>query len=176
MAGHSKWANIKHKKAITDAKRSKIFSKLAKLIQAEARVVGGDINSPSLRAMIEKAKKANMPKANIERAVKKASEPGSDLEPITYEAYGPGGCAMIVDTLTDSRNRTAAEIKHTFSKNGYELAAPGSASWAFTQKPGEGWEANQTVALSDEDLEKLEKLVDIFEENDDVQGVFTNAI
>jgi len=175
MSGHNKWSKIKHKKAATDAKKSKIFSKLAKMIQVEAKLCGGDTNSPGLRGAIEAANKANMPKANIERAIKKAIDSPDNLELVTYEAYGPGGCAIIVDALTENRNRTGAEIRHIFSKQGYELAAPGSASWAFTNTPGQGWSANQTVDLSDEDLEKLEKLVDLLEENDDTQEVYTNV-
>lgn len=91
-----------------------------------------------------------------------------------YETYGPGGCAVVISALTDNRNRTGAEIKHLLSKNGYELAAPGSASWAFTKENNE-WTANQMTALSEADGEKLSKLIELLEENDDVQGVYTNA-
>src|SRR3990167_2143492 len=120
MSGHNKWAQIKHKKAITDAKKAKIFSKLVRFISVEARLSGGK-DSPGLRAAIEKAKKVNMPAENIERAIKKASEPGAQMDAITYEAYGPGGVGIIIETLTDSKNRTAQEIKHVLAKNGFAL-------------------------------------------------------
>jgi YebC/PmpR family DNA-binding regulatory protein len=177
MAGHNKWAQIKHKKAITDAKKSKIFSKLVRFIAVEAKLSGGK-DSPGLRAAIEKARKVNMPNENIERAVKKANEPGAQMESITYEAYGPGGVGLIVETLTDSRNRTAQEIKHVFSKNGFALGGIGSVAWAFEKiKTPEGvtWKPVSTISLSDSDLEILDKLVEELEEMDDVQEVYTNA-
>jgi YebC/PmpR family DNA-binding regulatory protein len=177
MSGHNKWAQIKHKKAITDAKKSKIFSKLVRYISVEAKLSGGK-DSPGLRSAIEKAKKVNMPADNIERAIKKASEPGAHMDNITYEAYGPGGVGIIIETLTDSKNRTAPEIKHILSKNGFELGGIGSVTWSFTkEKTPEGlvWKPNILTPLSDDDLMLLEKLVDDLEENDDVQDVYTNA-
>lgn len=177
MSGHNKWTQIKHKKGATDAKKSKIFSKLSKNISVEAKLSGG-LDSPGLRAAIEKAKKQNMPKDVIDRAIKKASEPSVSMENITYEAYGPGGTGIIVETLTDNKNRTAQEIKHIFSKNGFALGGIGSVVWAFEKKntdEGMVWNPNTFVPLSDSDLELLEKLVDELEENDDVQDVYTNA-
>jgi len=175
MSGHNKWSKIKHKKAATDAVKSKIFSKYAKLIAVESKLAGGNIDSPSLKAVIERAKKENMPNDNIDRAVKKGMSGESDnLESVTYETYGPGGVAVLIDALTDNRNRTGAEIRHTLSKNGYEMAAPGSASWAFTKENGE-WIPNQTTPISDKDGEKLEKLIETLNENDDVSDVYTNA-
>lgn len=175
MSGHNKWSKIKHKKGAEDAKRSKVFSRLSRVITAESKRVGGNLTSPSLVAVIEIAKKANVPKDTIERAIKKGTETGTlAMDPVTYEAYGPGGCAMIIEALTDNKNRTAPEIRHIFSKNGYELASPGAAAWAFTKVDGV-WTPNMTVDLADEDLEKLSALVDALEENDDVQEVFTNA-
>ena len=177
MSGHNKWSQIKHKKGITDAKKSKIFSKLVRYITVEAKLSGGK-ESPGLRAAIEKAKRVNMPGENIERAIKKAGEQGEHMESITYEAYGPGGVGIIIETLTDSRNRTAQAIKHLLSKNGFALAGIGSVSWAFNKKisrEGLIWEPNMFTPLSDTDLELLDKLVDEIEENDDVQDVFTNA-
>lgn len=174
MSGHNKWSKIKHKKAATDAAKSKVFSKLNRLITVEAKKCGGDVNSPGLKAAIEKAKKANMPGDNIDRAVKKAAtDSNADMSPVRYEAYGPGGVAIVIEGLTDNNNRTAAEIRHTLSRNSTELAAEGSALWAFTNTDGE-WQANSTIPLSDEDGEKLSKLVEDLEDNDDVQGVFTN--
>ncbi len=175
MAGHNKWSKIKHKKAATDAQKSKIFSKLVRLIQVESKRCGGDENDPGLRAVIDKAKKENMPKDNIERAIKKgAGGDSSDLEKITYESYGPGGVAMIIEVLTDSRNRAAAEIRHILSKNNLELASPGSATWAF-ERSGTDWVPHTNTPLSDEDIEKLSVVVEALEEHDDVQEVFTNA-
>jgi len=177
MSGHNKWAQIKHKKAITDAKKSKIFSKLVRFIAVEARLSGGK-DSPGLRGAIEKAKKVNMPSENIERAIKKASEPGTAMEAITYEAYGPGGAGIIIETLTDSKNRTAQDIKHVLSKNGFALGGIGSVVWAFQkEKIPEGmiWKPVNTIPLTDTYLELLDKLVEELEENDDVQEVFTNA-
>ena len=177
MSGHNKWAQIKHKKAITDSKKSKIFSKLVRFIAVEAKLSGGK-ESPGLRAAIEKAKKVNMPSENIERAIKKASEPSSQMDAITYETYGPGGVGIIIETLTDSKNRTAQDIKHILSENNCALGGIGSASWAFTkEKSPEGmiWKPNMLVPLSDADVELLDKLVEDLENNDDVQDVYTNA-
>ncbi len=175
MSGHSKWSQIKHQKAINDGKRSKEFGKIARLIATESRLVGGDISSASLKAVIEKAKAVNMPKENIERAVAKGKGgEGASMESITYELYGPAGVAMIIETLTDNRNRTVQELKHLTSKLGFPLAEPGSALWAFT-KHGTEWTPNMTTPLSDDDAEKLGELVDAIEEHDDVQGVYTNA-
>ena len=177
MSGHNKWAQIKHKKAITDSKKSKIFSKLVRFIAVEARLSGGK-ESPGLRAAIEKAKKVNMPAENIERAVKKASEPGAHMDAITYEAYGPGGAGIIIETLTESRNRTAQDIKHILTKNGFALAGIGSVTWSFMkEKTPEGmiWKPTTTIPLSDGDLELLSLLVEEIEEHDDVQDVYTNA-
>jgi YebC/PmpR family DNA-binding regulatory protein len=178
MAGHNKWAQIKHKKAITDARKSKIFSKVVRLIATEAKIAKGDKNAPGLRAAIEKAKKVNMPAENIERAIKKANEPSTQMEAAIYEAYGPAGVGIIIETLTDNKNRTAQEIKHILSKNGFSLAGIGSVSWSFIkEKTPEGfiWKPNTLISLSDEDLVLLDKLVDELEESDDVQEVFTNA-
>jgi YebC/PmpR family DNA-binding regulatory protein len=177
MSGHNKWAQIKHKKAITDAKKSKIFSKLVRFISVEAKLSRGK-DSPSLRSAIEKAKKANMPSDVIERVIKKASEPSVQMESITYETYGPGGVGILIETLTDSKNRTTQEIKHLLSKNGFTLGGIGSVLWAFSKEitpDGLIWKPNNTVPISSSDLEFLEKLVDELEENDDVQEVYTNA-
>src|SRR3989338_4808275 len=191
MAGHSKWKQIREKKGKTDAKKSQIFSRYAKLITNEARAAKGNKDAPSLRAAIERARKENMPSDNIERAIKKATESGgAALESILYEAYGPGGVALLIEVLTDSRNRTAGEIKHLLAENGGNLASPGAAVWAFekvghtnTPPAADGsaplikgdWIATTTVPLEDADLEKLDKLVEVLEANDDVQEVVTNA-
>jgi YebC/PmpR family DNA-binding regulatory protein len=174
MAGHNKWKQIKHQKAKTDAQKSKIFTKYARLISVEAKKVHGDMASPSLIAVIEKAKKENVPKDVIERAVKKSESSGA-MESISYEAYGPGGCAMIIEALTENRNKAAQEVKHILSKHGFALAGMGAASWAFTRNPDGTWTPNSTMDLSDEDLAILDALVDELDENDEVQEVFTNV-
>ena len=174
MSGHNKWSQIKHKKAAVDAKKSQIFGKLARLISLEAKKVKGDVGAPALRAVIEKARQVNMPNENIERAIKKATETGVSLDSVVYEAYGPGGVAIIIDALTDNRTRTAPEIKHLLSENDANLTGQGGAGWAFEKGSG-GWQAKTIVDLSDEDLEKLSRLVDKLEEHQDVQEVFTNA-
>lgn len=175
MSGHNKWSKIKHKKAASDAVKSKIFSKHASVIAMESRKAGGDVNSPGLAAAIDRAKKDSMPKENIERAVAKGSgEGGAAFEEVTFEAFGPGGTAMIITAVTDNNNRTAPEIRHIFSKAGFELGAPGSAVWAFT-KTAEGYVPQNPVDLSDADGEKLANLIESLEEQDDVQDVFTTA-
>jgi len=175
MSGHNKWSKIKHKKAAGDAVRSRIFSRLSKLITTESKKVNGDVNSPSLFTAIETAKKENMPKDTIERAVKKGTDKNTAaLESITYEVYGPGGCAIIIEALTDSKNRAAAEVRHALSKNGYELASPGAAIWAFKKEAGK-LVPNSNIDLSDTDLETLSKIVDDLETLEDVQEIYTNV-
>ncbi len=137
MSGHSKWAGIKHKKALIDAKRGQVFTKLIKEITACARAGGGNTESnASLRTAIAKAKEANMPSDNIERAIKRGTGelPGVTYEQITYEGYGPGGVAILVDTLTDNKNRTTSELRNIFSKKGGNLAGAGSVAWKFQKK------------------------------------------
>lgn len=137
MAGHSKWAQIKHKKAHTDAKRGKIFTKIVKEISVAARLGGGDPEgNPRLRSAIEKAKEVNMPSENIKRAIMKGTGelPGTTYEEITYEGYGPGGVAILIETLTDNKNRTVSEIRHILSKNGGNMGEAGCVSWIFEKK------------------------------------------
>ncbi len=175
MSGHNKWSQIKEKKGKSDAKRSQIFAKYAKLIANEARAAKGNKEAPALRAAIERARKENMPNDNIERAIKKATEGGgAALEMILYEGYGPGGVALLVEVLTDSRNRSSNELKFLFSEHGGNLASPGAAAWAFMKMP-DGWKPSTLIALSDEDLLKLDGLVEKLEANEDVQEVITNA-
>jgi YebC/PmpR family DNA-binding regulatory protein len=174
MSGHNKWSKIKHKKEKTDAQKSKIFGKMVKLISVEAKKAGGNTASPGLKAAVEKAKSFNVPNDNIERAIKKSAE-SKDLESVLYEAYGPGGCAIIVEALTDSKNRATQEVKLILSKHGFALAGIGAASWAFSHNPGEDWIPTTTIPLSEEDGEKLSNLVDELEEAEDVQDVYTNA-
>jgi YebC/PmpR family DNA-binding regulatory protein len=136
MSGHSKWATIKHKKAKEDSKRGKVFTKLIKEITIVARDGGGDpAANPRLRDLIDKAKQANMPQDNITRAIKKGTGelPGVSYEPITFEGYGPYGIAVIVETLTDNKNRTIAGMRHKFSSKGGNLGENGSVLWMFNQ-------------------------------------------
>ena len=175
MSGHNKWSKIKHKKAASDAQKSKIFSKHAALIAMESRKANGDVNAPGVVAAVERAKKDSMPKENIDRAVAKGGGAGAAaLEEVMFEAFGPGGTAMIITAVTDNNNRTAPEIKHIFTKAGYQLGAPGSAVWAFT-KTEEGYVPSSPVELSDQDGEKLANLIEALEEQDDVQDVYTTA-
>ena len=177
MSGHNKWAQIKHRKAATDAVKSREFSRFARLIALESKKAAGNLQSPALAAAISRAKAANMPKDNIERAVAKgASKDSGSLEQVAYEAYGPGGAAIIVDALTDNKNRTTQEIKHLFSKNGFELATPGAASWAFTKNPSGAYIPNEPLMeVAGEDEEKLGAILSELDEHEDVQAVYTNA-
>jgi len=174
MSGHNKFSKIKHKKALTDAKKSKIFTKMSRLITQESKKAGGNTGSPGLKAVIDNARSFNMPNDSIERAVKKAM--GSDsasMEAVTYESYGPGGVAIVIEALTDNRNKAAQEVKFILSKHGSALAAMGAASWAF-EKTNDGWVPKTMVPLSPEDTVKLDTLVEELEDNDEVQDVYTN--
>jgi len=158
MSGHSKWSTIKRKKAKEDAKRGMVFTKISKEISVAARLGGGDPTGNSrLRLLIEKAKELNMPKENTERAIKKGTGelPGIHYESITYEGYGPYGIAVLVDTLTDNKNRTVSDMRRLFSSNGGNLTEGGAVSWIF-EKQG-------VIRILDDDLtedELLEKLID----------------
>jgi YebC/PmpR family DNA-binding regulatory protein len=137
MSGHSKWSSIKHKKAATDAKRGKIFTKLIKEITVAARMGGGDAAAnPRLRVAIAAAKSENMPKDNIDRAIKKGTGEleGVNYDESIYEGYGPGGAAILVESLTDNKNRTVADIRNIFSKNGGSLGENGCVAWMFEKK------------------------------------------
>jgi YebC/PmpR family DNA-binding regulatory protein len=238
MAGHSKWANIKHKKAATDAKRGKIWTRLIKEITVAARMGGGDIASnPRLRLAVDKAADANMPKDNVTRAIQRGSGglEGVNYEEIRYEGYGIGGAAIIVDCMTDNRVRTVAEVRHAFSKYGGNMGTEGSVSFMFKHvgqflfAPGveedklmeaaleagaddviadeeggfevlcdpnafagvkdalekAGFKADSAEVImkpdtetvfTGEDAQKMQKLLDVLENLDDVQEVYTNAV
>src|SRR3989442_13140003 len=136
MSGHSKWHSIKHKKGAIDAKRGRMFTKLIKEITIAAGTGGGDPEgNPGLRKAIQDAKGVNMPADNIKRAIQKGTGEleGGQIEEVTYEGYGPGGVAMLVNVITDNRNRTLSEIRHDFSKNGGNMGETGSVSWQFHQ-------------------------------------------
>jgi YebC/PmpR family DNA-binding regulatory protein len=137
MSGHNKWSTIKHKKAATDAKRSKVWTKIIKEVTVAARLHGGDpAMNPRLRAAIDKARGANMPNDNIERAIKKGTGElaGVSYEDVVYEGYGPGGVAVLVEATTDNRNRTVHEIRHIFEKFGGHMGASGSVAWMFKKR------------------------------------------
>lgn len=237
MAGHSKWANIRHRKAAQDAKRGKLFTKLIREITVSARAGGGDPETnPRLRAAIDKAMSANMTKDTIERAVKRGSGDmdGNNFEEVRYEGYGPNGVAIMVDCLTDNRNRTVSDVRHAFTKYGGNLGTDGSVAYLFSKtgtltfaagtdeerimevaleagaedvllnddgtidvvttpetflaiktamkeaglEPEMGevtMQASTNVDLQLEDAEQVMKLVDMLEDLDDVQNVYTNA-
>ncbi|MBN1424876.1 YebC/PmpR family DNA-binding transcriptional regulator [Candidatus Fermentibacteria bacterium] len=153
MSGHSKWATIKHKKAAQDAQRGKVFTRLIREISTAARMGGGDqANNPRLRTAVLAAKAANMPWDNVDRAIKKGTGdlPGVTYEETTYEVYGPGGAAILVETLSDNRNRTVAEIRHILSKHGGRLADVGSVAWMFETRglitvDGEKWSEDELM-------------------------------
>lgn len=237
MAGHSKWANIQHRKNAQDAKRGKLFTKLIREITVAARISGPDAASnPRLRTAVDKALTANMTRDTIDRAIKRGAggDDGANMEEVRYEGYGPGGVAVIVDCLTDNRNRTVGEVRHAFTKNGGNLGTDGSVAYLFSKKgiftfaPGSNEEQVMEIALEagaedvttnedgsidvltpaddfndikqkfetqnlnpvqaevtflpaiyvsvegDQD-EKLTKLVDMLEDLDDVQNVYTNV-
>jgi YebC/PmpR family DNA-binding regulatory protein len=156
MSGHSKWATIKHKKGATDAKRGKIFTRLIKEITIAAKTGGGDPDgNPRLRGAIAAAKAENMPSDNIKRAIQRGTGEleGISYEEITYEGYGPGGVALIVDVLTDNKNRAVSEIRHAFTKNGGNLGESNSVSWMFTKK------GVITIAKSSAGEDKLTEIV-----------------
>ncbi len=178
MAGHSKWAQIKRHKAVTDAAKSRTFSKFAREITLESKKAAGNLSSPALSAVIARAKAANMPKENIERAVTKgASKDSGDLEQVVYELYGPAGIAIIATAVTDSKNRTTQEIKTILSKNEYELGGVGSAVWAFTKTPDGRYIPNEPqMEVAGDDEEKLNTLLTLLDEQDDTQEIFTNAL
>ncbi len=236
MSGHSKWSTIKRKKGALDAKRGKIFGKLIKEITVAARMGGGDENAnPRLRQVVLKAKAVNMPNSNVERAIAKGvgGADGANYEEITYEGYGPAGVAILIETMTDNRNRTVGEVRHLLSKYGGNLGESGSVSWNFErvgqisidkgelseedvlmmvmdagadniEDGGDSWEIFAAVenmeavrvALVDEGLEvkgyepvqkpknvqtvegddvrRVVKLIEMLEDNDDVQAVYSN--
>ncbi|HET6549441.1 MAG TPA: YebC/PmpR family DNA-binding transcriptional regulator [Solirubrobacter sp.] len=172
MSGHSKWAGIKHKKAIVDSRRGKLFTKLARAITVAAKEGGGDIEgNPALSLAVQKAKDASMPKDNIERAIAKGTGEGADvdaLEAVMYEGYGPGGVAILVEALTDNRNRTGSEIRHAFNKHNGNLGEPGSVAYLFDKKgvvvvDGERYSEDDLMPAVDAGAEDIVMDEDVFE-------------
>jgi YebC/PmpR family DNA-binding regulatory protein len=172
MAGHSKWAGIKHKKAIVDSRRGKLFTKLARAITVAAKEGGGDVvGNAALGLAVQKAKDASMPKDNIERAIAKGTGAGADadaMEAVMYEGYGPGGVAMLVEAFTDNRNRTGSEIRHAFAKHGGNLGEPGSVAYLFDKKgvvvvDGEKYSEDDLMPAVDAGAEDIVLDDDMFE-------------
>lgn len=176
MSGHSKWSNIKHKKGKADAQKGKIFTKLGRELLIAARACGGDVNDFRLKIAIENAKAQNLPNENIQRAIQKGAggTEGANYEELRYEGYGPGGVAIMIDILTDNRNRTAGEIRHIFSKNGGNMGETGSVGWMFEDK-GQLRILREGLKLSEDDLmmTALEAGAEDFEADEDGFVVFT---
>lgn len=155
MSGHSKWATTKHKKAAADSKRGKVFTRITKELTVAAKIGGGDVDGNArLRTAIEKAKEANMPQDNIKRAIQKGTGelPGVSYEELNYEGYGPGGVALVIECLTDNKNRTVAELRHILSKNGGSMGETGCVSWMFHKK---GYIVVDKKVVSEDDLMAL---------------------
>lgn len=175
MSGHNKWSQIKNKKGAEDAKKSREFSKLSRLITVEVKKADGNADSPGVRGAIERARRINMPADNILRAVARGkSKDAAELLEVVYEAYGPGGAALIIHGFTDNKNRTGAKIKHTLALHDAILAEQGAAAWAFSRN-GNEWTPKEIVPVGDADKEKIKGLIADLEESEDVQSVFANA-
>jgi YebC/PmpR family DNA-binding regulatory protein len=165
VSGHSKWSTIKHKKELTDKKRGQIFSKLSRLITVSAKKGTDPKTNPTLSQAIEKAKAANMPKENIDKAIKKVTDKNqTQLEELLIEALGPGGVDLRIKIITDNRNRTIAEIKKVLNDHNSKMVSPGSLSWMF----------NQPVSITPTEQEKLDKLLEALDDQDEVEDVDSN--
>ena len=178
MSGHSKWASIKHKKGALDAKRGKVFTRLIKELTVAARAGGGDPDmNPRLRTIIADAKSENMPAENIKRAIRRGTgeEPGVSYEEAQYEAYGPGGAAVIIDVLTDNKNRTVGELRHTLEKGGGNLAASNAVAWMFSKKGYIVIEKSKAPGIDEAKLMAavLDAGADDLQDDDDNWEVFT---
>ncbi len=177
MSGHSKWSQIKHQKEITDKKRGATFSKLLKAISIAAKEDPNLQFNFRLRAAVQKAKDLNVPNDNIERAIKRAADQSATLEELILEAYGEGGVAILIEVITDNRNRTIAEIKNILKKTDGKWAETGSVRWAFEENKSSDnvWPTKFKKNLDTENITKLKNLVSALEDHDDVQNVFTNT-
>lgn len=173
MSGHNKYSQIKHRKEAQDQKRSATFSKFLRAISVAAKQESNPDANPRLRSAIEQAKENKVTLENIERAISKASEE-KDLEELTIEGYGPEKVGLIIECITDSRNRTTSEIRHLLESNDAKMATQGSVLWSF-EKIGIDWKAKFQQSVSKEGKNKLSELIQKLEENDDVQRVLTNA-
>src|SRR5438270_10859177 len=172
MSGHSKWHSIKHKKAVVDARRGQQFTKLARALTVAAREGGSDPDgNPSVALAVQKGREASMPKDNIERAIAKGTGEGVDadqIETVVYEGYGPGGVALLIEALTDNRNRTGADIRHAFSKHGGSLGEPGSVSYLFDKRgvivvDASRYHEDDLIAAIDAGAEDIALDADVFE-------------
>jgi len=178
MSGHNKWSQIKGKKGVADERRGVLFSKMLLAISVAAKNNPSPDANPRLRSAIEQAKKSNVPKDNIDRAISKAAEQ-KDLEELIIEAYGPEGVGMVIEAITDSRNRTTNEIRHLLDEMGAKMATQGSVMWSFSAQggPASGRElkAKFPQVISEESKKKLEEIISALDEREDVQRVLTNA-
>lgn len=177
MSGHSHWAGIKHKKELADQKRGQLFSKLLNVVSIAARQEPNPQFNPRLKAAIEKARESQIPQDKIESAIKRASE-NKNLEELIIEAYGPEGVAILIEAITDNKNRTIAEVKKILNENNAKIAEPKSVLWAFEQiktTEGLGWQEKFKQEVSAESREKLQKLIDELLEQNEVQNVYTNS-
>ncbi len=177
MSGHSHWAGIKHKKGATDQKRGVVFSKLLAAISAAAKTEQDPNFNPRLRTAIEKARENNVPANNIARAVQRASPGEQNFEELIFEAYSPGGIAILIEAISDSKNRTVQEIKLILNERGGKWAESGSVRWAFDPPTGGdgAWKAKFPQTVEGDDKEKLGVLVAALEEQNDIHNVYTSA-
>jgi len=176
MSGHSHWAGIKRKKEISDHKRGQVFSKLLNAISIAGRNEPNPDFNPRLRAAVDKAKESKVPQENIERAIKRASE-DKNLEELLIEAYGPEGTAILIEAISDNKNRTIAEVKKILDENGAKIAEPGSVRWAYEQIKTESgliWQEKFKQPISLEAQQKIQKLIDELLEQNEVQEVYSN--
>lgn len=184
MSGHSKWAQIKRQKGVADVKKSKVFAKISRFISIAAKNGKDPGMNPILRDAIDKAKEVNMPSDNIQKAIKIGSgelKDSGDLEEVLYEVFGPGGCAILIEGITDNKNRTLGEIRHILSEYGLQLAGSGSCLWAFEKivdpaKGGASWQPKHTLEISKQDQEKLKTLFEEIDELEDIQDITTNCL
>jgi len=178
MSGHSKWSKVKHQKAVTDVRKGQLFSKISKLITLAAKKGSNIEANLDLKYAVNKAKESNMPWEKIEKAIQKGNggSQGESLEEVLYEIFGPGGTAMLIECVTDSKNRTLNELKNILSKQEAKIGAPGSAAWAF-EKSAETreWKPKHQIEISAEDKEKLKKLAESIEASEDVQNIYANS-
>lgn len=171
MSGHSKWSQIKHKKGITDQKKGQVFSKLAKKISIAARIGADPATNYKLQATVDEARSLNMPKENIERAIKRSSDKDATaLDTLIIQAMGPSGIAVVIEAITDNKNRTINEIKHILTEHEVKMVPENSLNWMFSQD----WEPNTPIEVMPEVQQKLEKLFEALDDNDDVENISTN--
>lgn len=177
MAGHSHWKQIKVQKGATDQKKAQSFSKLLAAISVAAKQEPNPQFNARLRAAVIKAKEEQVPQENIERAIKRAAHEGQTLEELIVEAYGPAGSAIIIEAITDSRNRTINELKQVLKEHEAKFAEPGSVRWAFNQPGGERteWQAKFLQEINQEQKQKLQYLIEALEDQNEVQNIYTNV-